>query len=317
MLYPLKFYPIYKEKIWGGKKIKELKNDKNAPENCGESWEISAVNGNISKIKNGFLKGNTLEEIIEIYMEEIVGEKVFEKYRTFFPLLVKIIEAADNLSLQVHPDDKTAIERHGESGKNEAWFILDAEPGAVLTSGFKIDTDFDSVQYAIENNKLEDILNIVPVKSGEAYYIPAGRIHSLGKGIVLAEIQQTSDLTYRIYDYGRTGREMHLDLAKDVIDYKKTNNVKTSFNIIPDNSSKIIDTEHFKINLLSVFNKINKDYYNLDSFVIYFCVNGFAEIHSNGIITEIKKSETILIPASLNSITIIPKTYTEILEIHL
>lgn len=317
MLYPLKFYPIYKEKIWGGSKIKKLKNDPNVPNNCGESWEISGLEDNVSIISNGFLKDNSLEEIIEIYMEDIVGEKVFEKYGIYFPILFKIIESNDNLSLQVHPDDKTALERYGENGKNEAWYILEAEACATLTSGFKKDVNFDILQKAIENQNLEDILNIVNVKPGEVYHIPAGRIHSLGKGVLLAEVQQSSDRTYRVYDYGRTGRELHIEDAKDVIDYKKTTNIKTEYKIATDNSTKILDTDSFKLNYLSVFNKIQKDYYSLDSFVILYCIKGSLGIQSKSTITPLKAGETVLLPAALNSITLLPDTYTELLEIHL
>lgn len=318
MLYPIKFKPVYKSKVWGGEKISKLKADKKASADCGESWEISAVEGDLSVIANGFLKGNNIEEIIEIYVGDLVGDSVFEKFGYEFPLLIKIIEAKQNLSVQVHPNDDFAAERHNARGKNEIWYVLDAEPGSKLISGFSRDVNKTEFFASIENGNFEDMLNQPETKSGEVYFIPAGRVHSLGAGNTIVEIQQTSDITYRVYDYGRVGRELHLDLASDVIDFKKTDFVKTLFSRNPDMSNKIISNQYFSVNFLPVMNTVVKDYYELDSFVVFFCINGKVKIKTTGNDDVIlKKGETVLIPAAINNVTIIPEEYSELLEVFL
>ncbi|HNQ69501.1 MAG TPA: class I mannose-6-phosphate isomerase [Bacteroidales bacterium] len=318
MLYPLKFEPIYKQKVWGGDKIKDIKSDQNVPNNCGESWEISAVQGDLSVVSNGFLKGNTIEEIIEIYMGEVVGDKVFDKFGIEFPILVKIIESKENLSLQVHPDNIIAAKRHNAWGKSELWYILNADPGSKLISGFNQNVNSKIFFDSIENGNFDNYLNKPEIKTGEVYYIPAGRLHSLGKGVTLVEIQQTSDITYRVYDYGRKDRELHLDLAEDVIDYKQSKEIKTSYKHTPDISNNIIKNELFTVNFLPVMNTIIKDYYEYDSFIIYHLINGKITVITDGDNhTSITKGETVLIPSSLRNIKIIPQQYSEILEIYI
>lgn len=318
MLYPLKFEPIYKQKVWGGNKIREIKSNSSIPENCGESWEISAVEGDLSIVTNGFLKGNTIEEIIEIYMGEIVGDKVFDKFGIEFPILVKIIESKENLSVQVHPDNIIAAKRHNAWGKSELWYILDAEPSSKLISGFNQNINSKMFFGSIKNGNFEKYINQPNVKSGEVYYIPAGRLHSLGKGVTLVEIQQTSDITYRVYDYGRTDRELHLDLAEDVINYNQTENIKTSYSHKPDNSNNIIKNDFFTVNFFPLMSIVTKDYYDLDSFVIYYLINGKISIVTDGDNeTVINKGETVLIPATLRTVKIIPEQYSEILEIYM
>ncbi len=314
MLYPIKFKPIYKSKVWGGDKIKLLKNDNNVPQNCGESWEISGVQNDISIVENGYLKNNTLEELIEIYMGDIVGDKVFDKFGYEFPILVKIIEAKENLSVQVHPNDEIAAERHGARGKSETWFILNNEQNSKLITGFNTNTNFETLSTVIKNNNLDKIINQPIVKSSEVYNIPSGRIHSLGKGVMVLEIQQTSDITYRLYDYNRNDRELHLELAKDALDYKKTEVLTTNFTRKPDHSNQIIKNKNYTINFLPIMNSIEKDYFQIDSFVIYFCIKGKLIIKSHNTATILKPGETILIPAILKSIILIPETYTEIIE---
>jgi mannose-6-phosphate isomerase len=318
MLYPIKFKPIYKPKVWGGEKIKNLKSVKKTPDNCGESWEISALQGDLSVVANGFLKDNTIEEIIEVYMGEIVGDEVFENFGYEFPLLIKIIEAKENLSIQVHPNDELAAERHNARGKSEVWYVLESEKGAKLISGFCKNTNSNEFFDAIEKEDFENLLNIVETKAGEVYYIPAGRVHSLGEGNLILEVQQTSDVTYRVYDYNRKDRELHLDLAKDVIDYSKTENLKINFSKKADNQNKIISNQFFTLNYIPIMNEIQKNYYNLDSFVVYFCVNGKVQIKTPSNKTEtLSKGETILIPAAIKDVNIIPEIYSEIIEIYI
>ncbi|NLP20229.1 MAG: mannose-6-phosphate isomerase [Bacteroidales bacterium] len=318
MLYPIKFKPIYKPKVWGGEKIKNLKSVKKTPDNCGESWEISALQGDLSVVANGFLKDNTIEEIIEVYMGEIVGDEIFENFGYEFPLLIKIIEAKENLSIQVHPNDELAAERHNARGKSEVWYVLESEKGAKLISGFCKNTNSNDFFDAIEKEDFENLLNIVETKAGEVYYIPAGRVHSLGEGNLILEVQQTSDVTYRVYDYNRKDRELHLDLAKDVIDYSKTENLKINFSKKADNQNKIISNQFFTLNYIPIMNEIQKNYYNLDSFVVYFCVNGKVQIKTPSNKTEtLSKGETILIPAAIKDVNIIPEIYSEIIEIYI
>ncbi|MDY0142296.1 MAG: class I mannose-6-phosphate isomerase [Bacteroidales bacterium] len=317
MLYPIKFYPIYKSKVWGGNKIKALKNENNIPDKCGESWELSGVEGDVSVVKNGFLKDNTIEEIIEVYMGDMVGDKIFEKFAYEFPILLKIIEANENLSIQVHPDDATAEQRHNARGKSEAWYILETLHNAKLISGFNKNSNFAEMSDLIKLKNLETILNQPLTKPSEVYYIPSKRVHSLGKGNLIVEIQQTSDVTYRIYDYDRTDRELHLDLASDVIDYKKTEKLTEDYSRNPDKSNKILKNSNFTINYLPVMNSLEKDYFNIDSFIIYYCIKGELIIKYNNKTETLKTGETVLIPAALKNIVLIPKTYTEMLEIYL
>ncbi len=224
-LYPLRFEPILKEKIWGGSSLAEHYGKKAGNlKNIGESWEISAVSENLSVISNGFLAGNNIEEIIEVYMGDITGESVFEKFGNEFPLLIKLIEARDDLSVQVHPGNELAKERHNAFGKTEMWYILQSEKNAKIYTGFSKPVTRDSYINALKNNTVTDILNIERAYPGDTFFTPAGRIHAIGAGIVLAEIQQTSDITYRIYDWDRkdnTGksRELHTDLALEAIDF--------------------------------------------------------------------------------------------------
>ena len=317
MLYPIKFYPIYKSKVWGGNKIKALKNENNIPDKCGESWELSGVEGDVSVVKNGFLKDNTIEEIIEVYMGDMVGDKIFEKFAYEFPILLKIIEANENSSIQVHPDDATAEQRHNARGKSEAWYILETLHNAKLISGFNKNSNFAEMSDLIKLKNLETILNQPLTKPSEVYYIPSRRVHSLGKGNLIVEIQQTSDVTYRIYDYDRTDRELHLDLASDVIDYKKTEKLTEDYSRNLDKSNEIIKNSNFTINYLPVMNSLEKDYFNIDSFIIYYCIKGELIIKYNNKTETLKTGETVLIPAALKNIVLIPKTYTEMLEIYL
>jgi len=323
MLYPLKFHSIYKEKIWGGKKIKTKLNKKNAPEeNCGESWEISSVQNNISVVSNGFLKNNNLEELIEIYMGDLVGESVYEKFGITFPLLIKFIDARDILSLQVHPDDKLAKERHNDYGKTEMWYVIEAEHGAKLINGFNRDLNKNQFMDIFNKGKIKEVLNNINVKKGDSFYIPAGRIHATGAGILFAEIQQTSDITYRIYDWDRKdnsgkSRELHTELAFDAIDYKYYNNYSTEYQKNINQTNHLISCDYFTSNYIHFNQKINFDYNILDSFVIYICLEGQFEIYnSKKEPTKISAGECVLIPATLDEVSLIPGGEAKILEIY-
>ena len=218
-LYPLKFKPLRKEKIWGS-----------------ESWELSGLEGCESVVENGILAGNSIEELLEVYMGDLVGDEIYETFGNYFPLLFKFIEANDDLSIQVHPDDEVAFERHQSFGKTEMWYIVDAKPDSQLIAGFKVDCDQQTYIKALEQEKVESLLQQVSVKQGDVLFIQPGCVHSIGKGILLAEIQQASDITYRIYDFNRTDsngnkRELHISEALDVIDYHALRNPLTVYTI--------------------------------------------------------------------------------------
>jgi mannose-6-phosphate isomerase len=322
-LYPLKFKPILKERIWGGNKLKTSLRKTGKCDKCGESWELSAVQGDVSVIANGFLKNNTLEEIVEIYMGDLVGDKVFEQFGIEFPLLIKFIDANDNLSIQVHPNDDLALKRHNSYGKTEMWYVMDATPGANLISGFSKPLHKEEYLRKLNDHSIEDILNKVPVQSGDAFFIPAGRVHAIGAGILLAEIQQTSDVTYRIFDYNRTDskgktRELHTDLAVDAIDYSYVSNVKSVYHNSDNIPVPIVSCPYFTTNRLNISSRIDRDYIRFDSFVIYICCKGkFDIIYNETEKIQVEKGETILLPAAIVEVTLVPSEYTELLEIYI
>ena len=313
-LYPLKFEPILKEKIWGGSRIaKELNKKQGALPNIGESWELSGVANNVSVVSNGYLQGNTIEELIEVYMGDLVGDKVFSKFGTEFPLLFKFIDADEYLSIQVHPGDELAMQRHNLHGKTEMWYVIEAEEDAKLISGFNCEMDKQKYLENLNGGHLRDILNWVPVKHGDTFFIPSGRIHSIGPGILLAEIQETSDITYRIYDWDRLDtngkpRELHTDLAVDAIDYTLHPSYKTDYEIKMNRSTSVVSCPFFTVNLLNFDKDIEIDYGRIDSFVVYMAVGGKAEIHAPGLDepVSIAKGETVLIPAEMKEIELKP-----------
>ncbi|HVN58575.1 MAG TPA: type I phosphomannose isomerase catalytic subunit [Bacteroidales bacterium] len=320
-LYPLKFEPVLVDKIWGGNSL-ALRWGKNADtgRRIGESWEISGVPGNISVVSNGYLAGNNLQEIIEVYMGDITGDSIYEKYENEFPLLIKLIEAEDDLSVQVHPGDLLARERHGSYGKTEMWYILESRPGAKIFTGFSREVSRDKFLEAIGNNTLNGLLNTEASLKGDVYFTPAGRIHAIGAGNILAEIQQTSDITYRIYDWNRknadgTGRELHTALSLDAIDFTPTSRSAIRKEIHPDTTVNLVSCEYFITNLLHFSSIIRKDYSFIDSFMIYICASGELLIHWDGGVESLKKGETILVPAMLNDIVLEPRPEAEILEV--
>ena len=323
-LYPLKFFPICKDKIWGGNKLSDLMNRSYAElSNCGESWEISGVQENISVVSNGFLKENTLEELIEVYMGDLVGEKVYEKFGTEFPLLIKFIDANDNLSIQVHPNDELALERHDAFGKTEMWYVVQADHGSKLISGFNREVNKELYLQKLKEGKLEEILNYEEVKAGDVFFMPAGRIHAIGKGIVVAEIQQTSDVTYRIYDFDRVDekgnhRELHTDLALEAIDYSYESNYRTSYKPIENTSVNIVECQYFTTNILQLSELVERDFSIEDTFVIYMCLDGEYLINWESKSLEVKKGETILVPASQSTFTLSPlKNSAKLLEVYI
>jgi len=320
-LYPLKFEPLLKDVIWGGTRLHDTLGKTSTTDTCGESWEISGVQGQISVVSNGFLKGNNLQEIIEVYMNELLGDHIYEKFGLEFPLLIKFIDANDLLSIQVHPNDELAGERHNSYGKTEMWYIIDAEENAELISGFKHPISKDKYLEHFNNKTLKDILNYEKVKAGDVFFIPAGRVHAIGSGILLAEIQQTSDITYRIYDWDRLdkngkGRELHTDLAVDAINYNDPESYRVDYDRTINSRATLVDSPWFTTGIIDLDQPVVKDFNLIDSFVIYMCVQGKAEIdYGNSETATIQKGETLLVPASLKNLSILPADSTQLLEI--
>ncbi len=321
--YPIKFEPILKKKIWGGRKLMNHLHKKSTEKNIGESWEISSVENNVSVVSNGKLKGTLLQNLLIIYRDKLLGKKVFDKFSYTFPLLIKFIDAKKALSIQLHPNDKLAKERHNSFGKTEMWYVMQANKNSNLIVGFKNDTTKKEYLEHLKNKSLLDILNVDNVEKGDVYFIPTGRIHAIGAGVMLAEIQQTSDVTYRIYDWDRKDdygkyRKLHTENALDAIDYKAQENYKTEYSKTLNNQSNIIDCQYFTTNFISVDKEINIDHSKKDSFIIYICVDGNVAFHygENGIET-LTKGETLLIPAQLKKFKILSGNKSELLEVYI
>ncbi|MDP4291053.1 MAG: mannose-6-phosphate isomerase [Bacteroidota bacterium] len=322
-LYPLKFKPIYKDKIWGGQKIKnQLGHQVGNLPNCGEAWLLSGVEGSQTEVANGYLAGNDLNELTEVYMDDLVGGKVYDKYGETFPILVKVIDANDYLSVQVHPNDEMAMERHNSLGKTEMWYIMDADPGSELICGFNQKMDREKYINALLDKKIPDIMNREAVKKGDVFFIPAGRVHALGPGLLLAEIQETSDITYRIYDWDRIDaagefRELHTELALDAIDFEQHDAYKTAYSEKENETAPVVSCEHFTTNILHLSKPIEKDYEELDSFVIYTCTEGAFRLEADGEKVEVKAGEALLLPATTTRVNLYPIKETRLLEVYI
>lgn len=320
-LYPLKFAPILKDKIWGGTKLQKLFGKDARTDKLGESWELSGYEGDESVVTNGFLAGNNLTELIEIYMGELVGEKIYDHYGLAFPLLFKLIDANDNLSIQVHPGDEIAAERHNSFGKTEMWYVLDADPDGKLIIGFSEDCDKETYLKSLEAGSIEGLLQEVPVKKGDVFFIPAGLVHAIGKGVVVAEIQQSSDLTYRIYDFKRVDdqgreRELHTDQALDVIDFNASRNPKTNYVPQLNVPTPLVACEYFTTNLIQFDRELIRNYREPDSFEVYMCLDGCFDIRCNGEYTRVEKGDTILIPAVIDEVILKPQGKVVLLEVY-
>jgi len=304
-LYLLKFKPILKQKIWGGDKLNKIFN-KDSGAHTGESWEISAVEENVSTVANGPLAGKSLPWVIEHYKDHLVGPHVLEQYGTVFPLLFKFIDAREVLSVQVHPGDELAKSRHGSFGKTEMWYILDSDPDASIIVGFNDVLSKAAYLKALSEKTIVDHLHEEPVARGDAFIINPGTVHAIGAGVLLAEIQQTSDITYRIYDWDRPDtdgkmRELHTDLALDAInfsaptgkiDYKQQMNVPVF----------VGSTPYFEVNKLCLSKDFQRRLDFSDSFKVYMCIKGEAVIESNGASEKVTNGETILVPSALSEI---------------
>ena len=318
-LYPLKFEPIFKDKIWGGQKIKTLlKKDFGDLPNCGETWELSGVEGNISTVSNGPLKGRDLKSLIKEYQTGLVGEEVFSRFGEEFPLLIKFIDANQDLSIQVHPDDKLAKERHDGFGKTEMWYVLQADENATLISGFNQEMTREKYLEYFDSGRLMEVLNKETVEAGDVFYLPAGRVHTIGKGLLIAEIQQTSDITYRIYDFDRTDaegkkRELHTEEALDAIDYTFYKNYKSEVRDLANTKFEIGSGPYFKTNKLVLDESMEMDY-SSDTFRILICLDGNASLKGHDFEESISMGEVLLIPAEVDYLKIFPEKEVSFLE---
>ncbi|MDT0606903.1 type I phosphomannose isomerase catalytic subunit [Croceitalea rosinachiae] len=309
-LYPLKFEPILKERLWGGTKLKDVLNKPIESDITGESWELSTVKGDVSVIANGDLKGTSLQYLINKQAEALLGKNVVERFGHDFPILIKFIDAKKDLSIQLHPNDELAKERHNSFGKTEMWYIMDADSGANLIVGFNKDVEKETYKNSLEDNTLLELLNYEEVKEGDTFFINTGKIHAIGAGVLLAEIQQTSDVTYRVFDFNRKDkngnlRELHTDLALDAIDYSKKDDFKVLYGTDKDKVNQMVDCPYFKTNSLHLTKDMSQDIGLRDSFTILMCVSGKGKITTENGIIDFKKGETVLIPASAQKLEII------------
>lgn len=322
-LYPFRFEPILKEKIWGGNRINTQLLHENAPmEYCGESWEVSGLIGDESMITNGFLAENNLNELLEIYLTDLVGEENYEKYGLGFPLLIKFIDAQDNLSVQVHPDDEWAQREYNQNGKTEMWHVIDAEPGSGLYIGFNKKITRQQLENAVECGAIADLLQFYPVQPGDTFMIPAGTVHAIGKGVLLAEIQQPSDITFRIFDWGRVDdegnpRELHVEEALETI-HLEDNYGNFRINYQPKKND-VVELKHssfFNVNVLDIDQTMNRQLVKMDSFVIYMCVDGQAELLYDDGNELMRKGDVVLIPADMDDVRWKPSPSAKLLEIY-
>ena len=319
-LYPLKFKTIFKEKLWGGNKIKTvLGKDFGDLSNCGETWEISGVEGNISVVADGALAGHSLVALIDSYKDKLLGKTVYQKYGNQFPLLIKFIDANADLSIQVHPNDSLAGSRHNSFGKTEMWYVFQADKGASLISGFNQPVDRETYLRKFQSGQLMDILNREVAGAGDVFFIPAGRVHTIGKGLLLAEIQQTSDVTYRIYDFDRVDangqkRELHVEEALDAIDYNFYEQYKVPYDDRKNQPVKLVSCDYFTTNKISLDQLLERNYSDLDSFIIYICFDGSMILDYQKGKVVVKKGDAVLLPASLEHVKLIPEETCKILE---
>ena len=319
-LYPLFFTPLFKYRLWGGTKLRTVLHKEFDGDHIGESWEVSGVTGSETIVSNGPLAGKTLNELIASYGADFLGEAVIDKFGSHFPLLIKFLDTEKPLSVQVHPGDAIAKARHDSYGKNEMWYIMDAEPDAEIIVGFENDTKPEDYTKAVSEGSIIDLLHKENVSKGDIIHIPAGRIHAIGAGIMLAEIQQTSDVTYRVYDYDRvdvkTGkkRDLHTEEATDVLDYNGCEYYKTPYNAELNTSVPVIEDHYFTIAVLDLEGELLRDYSHQDSFTILMCVAGSTSFMYDDKAYDFKQGQTVVLPAKVDTVQFISARAT-ILEV--
>ena len=321
------FLPIYKHPVWSGNRIPSFKNGPiEIPDNApiGESWEVSDVPDNVSVVADGPDKGISLDMLIARYCEKLLGKGVMRRYGSRFPLLIKIIDAGRDLSIQVHPDDAMAQTMGHPFGKNEMWMVLEANQGARLASGFNREIDPAELNGLVESGKILDVLRYIPVEPGSAFHIPSGRVHAIGAGILIAEIQQTSDDTFRLYDYNRPGsdgkpRPLHLPQARKAINYGDVSGFALEYEKVSQGVSEIIDSDCFTVNMIAASESLTRDYSALDSFVAVMAIEGCAELEAPSGTLRLEQGNTVLLPATDHSLQITPceKSSFRALEVYI
>jgi len=319
LLYPLKFQPILKNKIWGGQKLQQLLNKPTTATDAGESWEISDVEDDTSVVANGPLEGTSLKALMETYTSDLMGAKNYRQFGTKFPLLIKFIDAKQDLSVQLHPNDQLAKERHNSFGKTEMWYVVQSDPESNLIVGFNQEMTQDLYLKHLKEKTLQSILNFDAVQVGDTYFIEVGRIHAIGAGVLLAEIQQTSDITYRVYDWDRVDaegkeRELHNDIALEAFDFDMPDNYRVNYSLDSNSSAELVRCPYFTTNVLDLNETVLKENTH-DSFVIYMCVEGTASVEVGGTLTEFSMGETVLIPACIESFSI-SANHAKLLEVY-
>ncbi|MBC7915330.1 MAG: class I mannose-6-phosphate isomerase [Pyrinomonadaceae bacterium] len=318
-LYPLKFRTIFKDKIWGGNKINTILSKDFSPlSNCGETWEISGVKSDLSIVENGALAGESLAKLLESHKGNLVGKSIYNHFGNEFPLLIKFIDANDDLSIQVHPDDELAKKRHDSFGKTEMWYVIQADESSSLIAGFNQDIDEGIYLNKLNTGKLDEILNKEQVEAGDVFFLPAGRVHTIGKGLLIAEIQQTSDITYRIYDFDRTDdkgnkRELHTQEALAALDYKVYPEYKSLYSKKLNEMVQVVNCPYFTTNILEFTQSVERDY-SFDSFVIQVCVAGSYTLNYGTGDLTVQMGDCILIPATINRVKLETSTGFKILE---
>lgn len=317
-MYPLQFDAILKERIWGGEKLKTILNKPITSAITGESWELSTVQGDVSVIANGDYKGKPLTDLINEFPNEILGTAVYERFGNQFPLLFKYLDAREDLSIQVHPNDELAKKRHNSFGKTEMWYVMQADDDARIIVGFKNDSSAAEYVEHLNDNTLIDILDTVKAKPGDVFFLETGTVHAIGAGLVIAEIQQTSDITYRLYDFDRKDaqgntRELHVDLALDAINYNKVDTYQ-EYTKEADKSNTVVDCPYFTTNFIPLeTEKVVAS--SGASFVVYMCAEGAFEIDNDGVVSQYKKGDTVLIPAAMKNYIL--KGKASILEVYI
>lgn len=308
-MYPLKFHPILKERLWGGQKLRNVLGKEIPSDITGESWEISSVKGDVSVVANGDLAGTSLQDLINEHPEELLGKSVVHRFGKDFPILIKFIDAKLDLSIQLHPNDELAKARHDSFGKTEMWYVMDADDDASLIVGFNRDVSKEEYAKSLEEDKLLELLNYEKVKEGDTFFINTGKIHAIGAGVMLAEIQQTSDITYRVFDFNRRDkdgnlRELHTELALDAIDYKKKDDFKINYSSDENCVNNMVECPYFRTKFLHLSKDFEQNVSQRDSFTTYMCVDGSASIENESGVETLKKGEALLVPAKSSRIHI-------------
>jgi mannose-6-phosphate isomerase len=322
-LEPLTFKPLLKQTIWGGSGICLFKGITPVQDGIGESWELSHLDGNYSLVAGGVYDGQSIDALVHTYRQQLLGAHVLDRFGPRFPLLIKFIDARDDLSVQVHPNDALAKKRHNSFGKTEMWYVVKAAEGAALYSGFSRPIDSGEYTKRVKNGSILDVLQRYEVREGDVFFLPAGRIHAIGAGCFIAEIQQTSDITYRIYDYNRKDaggnlRPLHITLAKLAIDFSFPQGQRYAYEPLKNVPVPLAICPYFTTHLLELDTAFVRNVQALDSFIIYICIEGAAVLRDNqGNKSAFARGQTLLVPACTEQVTLYPTPQTKLLETYI